>query len=83
MQAVELTFLEEDGDITLYTDASIVGIGAVLMQADAKGIQKPIIYLSHKFSEAASKWSTIEQECYAVYLLFCSFNLTCWVDDFA
>ena len=67
MQAVELTFLEEEGDITLYTDASIVGIGAVLMQADANGVQKPIIYLSHKFSEAASKWSTIEQECYAVY----------------
>ena len=45
----------------------MVGIGAVLMQADSNGIDKPIIFLSHKFSEAAAKWSTIEQECYAVY----------------
>ena len=67
MEAVELAFLEETGDITLFTDASIVGIGAVLMQKDSSGKDRPIIYLSHKFSDAASKWSTIEQECYAVY----------------
>ena len=62
-----LSHLEPVGDVTLFTDASVQGIGAVLMQKDEKGINRPILFLSQKFSQSAQNWSTIEQECYAVF----------------
>ncbi|KAI0511898.1 hypothetical protein KFK09_012532 [Dendrobium nobile] len=43
------------------TDASLVGVGAVLMQCD-----KPIEYFSEKLCPARQKWSVYEQELYAV-----------------
>lgn len=58
-------------DWLMRTDASNVGIGVVLYMKDqsASGEQQliPIACLSKKFSEQASKWSTIEQECYGIY----------------
>ncbi|CAF4366153.1 unnamed protein product [Rotaria socialis] len=48
----------------LQTDASDEGIGAVLLQTYPEG-DRPIAYLSKKFSQAQRKWSLMEQECYA------------------
>lgn len=46
------------------TDASDEGIGAVLLQIYPEG-DRPIAYLSKKFTPAQRKWSPMEQECYA------------------
>ncbi|CAF4267456.1 unnamed protein product [Rotaria sp. Silwood2] len=46
------------------TDASDEGIGAVLLQIYPEG-DRPIAYLSKKFTQTQRKWSPMEQECYA------------------
>jgi hypothetical protein len=56
----------------LRTDASEVGMGAVLLQqacaADGTSTQlQPIAFVNHKFSEQAQRWSTIEQEAFGIF----------------
>jgi len=57
----------------LRTDASTIGCGAVLLQqnphdhADFPDALVPIATCAHKFSGAATRWSTIEQEAYAIF----------------
>ena len=46
------------------TDASDEGIGAVLLQTYAEG-ERPVAYISKKFTPAQRRWSPMEQECYA------------------
>ena len=46
------------------TDASDEGIGAVLLQPYPEG-NRPIAYISKKFTLAQRRWSPMEQECYA------------------
>ncbi len=53
-------------DWVLRTDASELGIGAVLLQIK-NGDYQPLQFISQKFSPQAVKWTTIEQECYAIY----------------
>jgi hypothetical protein len=67
METTSLRHLKGDGRITLYTDASMEGIGAYLTQVQENDIEYPIIFISKKFPETAQRWSTIEQECFAVY----------------
>ena len=62
-----LWFIDEQGKIYLYTDASIIGIGACLMQ-EINGIQRPILFYSQKFSDRQARWSTPDQECYAIFI---------------
>lgn len=50
----------------LRVDASKLGVGSVLLQ-DCDGVLQPIMFQSSKFSKQAVNWSTIEQECYAIY----------------
>ena len=55
----------------LRTDASQVGVGAVLLQVfktnnDSEVLQ-PIGFASQKFSPQATRWSTIEQEAFGIY----------------
>ena len=58
-------------------DASIVGSGGVLLQRlpddhpTHPGALVPIAFCSHKFSGAATRWSTIEQEGWAIYHSVC------------
>ena len=54
----------------LRTDASLLGVGGVLLQQmEIEGREElmPLFFVSKKFSPAAMKWSTIQQECYAIY----------------
>ncbi|CAF4818781.1 unnamed protein product, partial [Rotaria sp. Silwood2] len=49
----------------IQTDASQLGIGAVLLQAYPES-GRPICYMSKKLSPAQQRWSPIEQECYPI-----------------
>ena len=66
MSSQVLAFPEPDGDYILYTDASDVGVGAVLAQEDVEGKEKVISYVSKAFSGAEKNWTTTEKEAYAV-----------------
>ena len=66
-------------NLSLHTDASSVGLGAVLEQSD-----KVIVYASRSLTPAERQYSTIQKECLAIvyatkqfrhYLLGCHFNL--------
>lgn len=50
----------------LRTDASEVGLGAVLLQEDEKGDLQPVSYASKKLIPAETNYSTIEKECLAI-----------------
>lgn len=49
----------------LQTDASDVGVGAVLLQYE-DGVKKPVAYASKKLSKSQVNYSTIEKVCYAI-----------------
>ncbi|XP_065438558.1 uncharacterized protein LOC135981218 [Chrysemys picta bellii] len=50
----------------LCTDASNIGLGAVLMQEGEGGKRHPVAYLSKKLSPTEQNYATIEKECYAI-----------------
>lgn len=49
----------------LQTDASAVGLGAVLLQ-DVDGQRKPVLFLSRKLLDRETRYSTVEKECLAM-----------------
>ena len=49
----------------LRTDASDIGLGAVLLQADGD-VLRPVAYASKKLSETETRYATVEKECYAI-----------------
>jgi hypothetical protein len=51
----------------LRTDASVSGIGGVLLQLSPDGTERFIYFVSKTLSEQAARWTTIELEAYAVY----------------
>ena len=58
--------IEDEGKLTVYTDASVVGVGDVLQQYRlSEDREVPILFVSKKFTKPAMKWATIEQECFA------------------
>ena len=61
-----LEFIDYNAPIQIRTDASQTGCGAVLFQT-LDGKEKPVAFLSKTFSPAESRWSTIEQETFAVF----------------
>jgi len=52
----------------LAIDASDVGVGAVLLQENAEGINKPVCYYSKKLNRHQKAYSTIEKEALAMVL---------------
>lgn len=69
--ASEVFYADYSLDWILRTDASEIGVGAVLLQVkkleDGKVQFQPISFVSKKFSDPATRWSTIEQEAYGIY----------------
>ena len=50
----------------LFTDASKIAIGAVLLQRDNSGVERAISFFSKKLSPAQRNYSTFERECLAI-----------------
>ena len=50
----------------LQTDASHLGVGAILLQEDTAGEKRPIAFASRKLLPRESRYSTIERECLAI-----------------
>ena len=55
-----------DKAFCLQTDASQIGIGAVLLQEGDDGMKHPIAYASKKLLSREMNYSTIEKECLAI-----------------
>ena len=55
-------------EFLLQTDASDVGVGAVLSQLDEEGADHPVAYYSRKLLAREQKYATIEKGCLAIKL---------------
>ena len=62
-------------DFVLQTDASDVGVGALLSQVDDTGADHPVAYFSRKLLLREQKYSTIEKECLAIKLATQAFRV--------
>lgn len=59
----------------LYTDASDMGIGAVLVQVDDSGVEHPVAFFSKKLNHSQVRYSTIEKETLALILALEHFEI--------
>ena len=58
----------------VYTDASGVGIGAVLAQPDEDGEEKVVSYLSQKLTPTQQRWTVSERECWSIIATLMKFR---------
>ena len=61
-----LAYFDQRKDIFLQVDASIQGLGAVLMQKDQQGRLKPVAYASKSLTDAEKRYSNIKCKLLAV-----------------
>lgn len=61
-----LAYPQWDREFVLTTDASEIGVGAVLEQMDENSQLRPLHFLSHAFTEQEKRWSMPEKEIYAL-----------------
>lgn len=66
VDAPVLHHLDYSKEIILRTDASSLGVGGVLLQRVGNQ-EHYVCYLSRAFNETEKKWSTVEQEGFAIY----------------
>ena len=59
----------------LQTDASDMGVGAVLSQLDEEGADHPVAYYSRTLLAREQKYATIEKECLAITLATQAFRV--------
>lgn len=59
----------------LEVDASAYGMGRVLLQENADGVDHPICYFSKKFNKHQVNYSTIEKEALALLLALQNFEV--------
>jgi len=62
-----MAFVDPKLQLVVQTDASTQGIGAVLLQRGGVHGDQPVAYLSRCFNPTEQRWSTIEQEAFALY----------------
>ena len=73
IQAPILHYPDPNWKYIVYIDASDDACGAQLSQ-EHNGMEFPIAFLSHMFTETQRKWSTMEQEAYGVYYAVTKWN---------
>ena len=73
VQAPILCYPDPNRKYIVYTDASDDACGGQLLQ-EHNGMEFPIGFLSHMFTETQRKWSTTEQEAYVVYYAVTKWN---------
>jgi hypothetical protein len=66
-QCTKVHFVNPDYPIFLHTDACDHGIGAYLFQVDNESKELPIGFMSKSLRGAETRWSTFEQEGFAIY----------------
>ncbi len=61
----------------MYTDASVLGLGAVLMQQDVCGKHRAVAYASRTLNQAESNYSLTHEKLTVVWVLkhFCDIIL--------
>lgn len=64
-----------DKPFKLQVDASHVGAGAVLLQTDAAGIDRPVCYFSKKFNKHQLNYSVVEKETLALVWALSHFHV--------
>lgn len=74
IEASQLYFLQEEGEIRLYTDASTYAFGGALLQEQTIEVEGhpirefvPIMFFSKSFSKDQRKWSVSDKESHAVF----------------
>jgi len=67
-----LKFLQDEGDVVLFTDASDIALGGHLVQY-IDGTPNTICFVSKKFTDVQTRWSTTEKELYAI--VYCVLKL--------
>ena len=58
--------LHFEKEFIVQTDASLRGIGAVLIQTDDDGNEHPVVYLTRKLRPREQRYSATEQERLAI-----------------
>jgi len=53
--------------IKVYCDASQTGIGAVLLQQDKQGKERPVSFILRTLNETERRYSVIHREALALY----------------
>jgi len=61
-----LAYGSEEGTLVLRTDASGVGVGGVLLLRTNDNHDRPVCYFSQTLTDVQRRWSTYEQELYAI-----------------
>ena len=64
-----LSHIDYSKKLIVRTDASTAGVGGMLVQVDQDGKEEVVALASKAFNDTETKWSTIEQECFAIF--FC------------
>ena len=73
VQALILHYPNPNKTYIIYTDASDDACGAQLSQ-EHNGMEFPIAFVSHTFSETQCKWSTTKQKAFRVYYMISKWN---------
>lgn len=64
---ISLSFYDPDQEKELYVDASLNGLGSVLVQVDGKGVRKIVAVGSRSLIQSEKNYSNIEREALAVF----------------